>query len=61
MCRYISGEITSLANLAISLSISLFVIAIAWIFYRPMLGVGLVMAALSPFFYCTVGIYNMQA
>lgn len=58
MSRFVSGEMTSSANLAITISLSLLVIAVAWIFYRPMLGAGLIMAAISPFLYCTFGIYN---
>jgi hypothetical protein len=53
------GDMTSSTNFAISVSVSLLVIAIAWILYRPMLGAGLVAAAISPFFYCTMGMYNI--
>ncbi|XP_063902975.1 transmembrane protein 43 homolog isoform X1 [Zophobas morio] len=53
------GDMTSSTNFAISISVSLLVIAIAWILYRPMLGAGLVAAAISPFFYCTIGMYNI--
>jgi len=52
-------EVTSSANLAISLSVSLLVIATAWFLYRPWLGAALMMAAISPFLYCTMGVYNV--
>ncbi|XP_044266365.1 transmembrane protein 43 homolog isoform X1 [Tribolium madens] len=55
----VAGDMTSSTNFAISASVSLLVIATAWILYRPVLGVGLVAAAISPFFYCTMGMYNI--
>lgn len=54
----ISYDVTASSNFAIALSISLFVISIAWIAYRPMLGFGLMAAAISPFLYCTLGLYS---
>lgn len=53
------SEISSSANLAVSFSIALFVVASAWMFYRPMLGLGLFMASVSPFLYSTMGLYNI--
>ncbi|KAK9879753.1 hypothetical protein WA026_006816 [Henosepilachna vigintioctopunctata] len=49
---------TASSNFIISLSVSLFVISFAWIAYRPMLGAGLLLAAISPFFYCILSLYN---
>lgn len=54
-----TADVTSSTSLVLSVSLSLFVIAAAWIFYRPMLGAGLFMASVSPFLYNTLGIYNM--
>lgn len=54
----ISGDPTSSGNFILSISVSLLVIATAWILYRPMLGAGLLFAAVSPFLYCTLGVYN---
>ncbi|GJQ82190.1 hypothetical protein Trydic_g6018 [Trypoxylus dichotomus] len=51
-------EISSSSNLAISLSVSLLIIAIAWLFYRPMIGVGLILASLSPIIYCSMAFFN---
>ncbi|VEN60862.1 unnamed protein product [Callosobruchus maculatus] len=55
----LTGEATSFGNLVLSVSTSLLVIATAWILYRPMLGAGLLVAAISPLFYCTMGFYNV--
>ncbi|XP_044751746.1 transmembrane protein 43 homolog [Coccinella septempunctata] len=55
-----SEEISNYSNLMITLSVALFVIAMAWIAYRPMLGVALLMAAISPFMYCSINLYNMM-
>ncbi|GLV37916.1 uncharacterized protein CBL_06382 [Carabus blaptoides fortunei] len=56
--RMISNEVTTSANVAYSFSVSLTVISVAWILYRPALGAGLLMAAISPFMYCAMGVYN---
>lgn len=55
----ISGEATSFGNIILAFSISLIVIATAWMLYRPMLGAGLLFAAFSPLLYCTMGVYNV--
>lgn len=52
-------EITSSTNLALAVSVSLVVIATAWFVYRPWLGAALIMAAISPFLYCIMGLYNV--
>ncbi|KAB0798694.1 hypothetical protein PPYR_09687 [Photinus pyralis] len=52
-------EITSSTYLTLAMSISLFVIAIAWFVYRPWVGAALVMAAVSPFVYCVMGLYSV--
>lgn len=57
--KLIPSDVTSSANLAIAFSVSLFVISTAWMFYRPMLGAGLLMASVSPFLYHTMGFYNI--
>lgn len=57
--RIITSDVTSSANLAIAFSVSLFVISTAWMFYRPMMGAGLLMAAVSPFLYHTMGFFNI--
>lgn len=54
----IANEVTTSANVAYSFSVSLTVISVAWILYRPALGAGLLMAAISPFMYCAMGVYN---
>ncbi|KAG5896399.1 hypothetical protein JTB14_009604 [Gonioctena quinquepunctata] len=56
---FISGEATSFGNILLAFSVSLIVIATAWILYRPMLGAGLLFAAVSPLLYCTLGIFNI--
>lgn len=53
------SEVTSSANLVIAFSVALFVIATAWMFYRPMLGAGLLMASVSPVLYGTMGLHNI--
>ncbi|CAG9825569.1 unnamed protein product [Phaedon cochleariae] len=54
----LSGDPTSSNTIIFSFSLSLMVIATAWVFYRPMLGAGLIFAAISPLLYCTMGVYN---
>ncbi|CAG9863525.1 unnamed protein product [Phyllotreta striolata] len=58
--NFYSGEATSFANIVLAVSVALCVIATAWIIYRPMLGASLFFAAVSPFLYLTMGIYNAQ-
>lgn len=53
-----SDEISNYSNILISLSVALFVIALAWIAYRPMIGVAMIMASISPFMYCTINLYE---
>lgn len=52
------NEISLSSNLAISVSISLLIMSIAWLFYRPMIGIGLILAALSPIIYCSMTFFN---
>lgn len=56
--RMIANDVTTTCNFAFSFSISMSVISIAWVLYRPALGAGLLMAAVSPIMYCAMGIYN---
>ncbi|KAJ8942859.1 hypothetical protein NQ314_009921 [Rhamnusium bicolor] len=58
LSNIISGEATSFGNIILSISVALIVIATAWMLYRPMLGAGLLFAAISPFLYCAMGVYN---
>ncbi|XP_023027107.1 transmembrane protein 43 [Leptinotarsa decemlineata] len=55
---FITGDPMSLGNVLLAISVSLVVIATAWILYRPMLGAGLLLAAVSPLLY-TVGVYDV--
>lgn len=57
--RVLSDDVTFMGNLTASFSLGLFVIAAAWIFYRPVLGAGLLMASVSPFLYSVMGLYNI--
>ncbi|KAJ8978169.1 hypothetical protein NQ317_009657 [Molorchus minor] len=54
----ISAGVNFTGNFILSISISLIVIATAWMLYRPMLGASLLLAAISPFLYCVAGFYN---
>lgn len=54
----ISGEATDMKNFLVAGSTALFIIAFAWIFYRPMIGASLIFAAISPFLYCILGVYG---
>ncbi|KAJ8920944.1 hypothetical protein NQ315_015737 [Exocentrus adspersus] len=58
LSNIVSGEASSFGNMVLAVSLSLLVIATAWMFYRPMLGMGLIFAAVSPFLYCMMGVYN---
>ncbi|GAB0089911.1 Transmembrane protein 43 homolog [Sergentomyia squamirostris] len=48
------------ANFIMSFSLALLITSLAWAFHRPWIGVGLLLAAASPFLYCTrgVGLYQ---
>lgn len=56
--RLIANEVTVSCNFAFSFSVSMSVISIAWVLYRPALGAGLLMAAISPIMYGAMGFYN---
>ncbi|KAI4464392.1 hypothetical protein MML48_3g00006703 [Holotrichia oblita] len=56
--QFAQQEISSSSNLAISLSVSLLVISVTWVFYRPMIAIGLVLASLSPIIYCSMAFFN---
>lgn len=58
--NFYNGEATSFANIVLAFSVALCVIATAWIMYRPMLGASLFFAAVSPFLYLMMGVYNEQ-
>ncbi|KAJ8960820.1 hypothetical protein NQ318_020116 [Aromia moschata] len=55
LSNLISGEANSFGNVVLAMSVSLIIIATAWMLYRPMLGAGLLIAAVSPLLYCTLG------
>lgn len=44
-------------NILLSLSMTLFIISIAWVFLRPFLGIGILCAAASPFVFCARRFY----
>lgn len=46
------------ATLSLSLSVALLVTAVAWVLHRPVVGVSLAAASVSPFFYYAVALYN---
>jgi Flp pilus assembly protein TadB len=48
------------ANLTLSFSTALCLISVAWIFHRPWLGAGLLLAATSPFLYLVRGALHYQ-
>ncbi|XP_066143904.1 transmembrane protein 43 homolog [Euwallacea fornicatus] len=54
----ISGEAIDGMNFLVAGSIALFVIALAWVAHRPLLGMSLIFASFSPFFYCLMGVYG---
>ncbi|XP_056645449.1 transmembrane protein 43 homolog isoform X2 [Diorhabda sublineata] len=56
--NFFSGDSLSFGNIVLAFSLALCVIATAWIMYRPMLGASLFFAAVSPFLYYTMGVYN---
>ncbi|XP_055625694.1 transmembrane protein 43 homolog [Toxorhynchites rutilus septentrionalis] len=45
-------------NLMMSFSLALAIISFAWIIHRPMLGGGILVAAVSPFLYCARSLFN---
>ncbi|CAG9835212.1 unnamed protein product [Diabrotica balteata] len=53
---FYSGDPLSFSNLVLAFSVTLCVVATAWIMYRPMLGASLFFAAVSPFLYYTMGL-----
>lgn len=56
--RISSQGVTTSWNFLFSFSVALTVISVAWIAYRPALGAGLLMAAVSPMMYSIIGVYN---
>lgn len=42
-------------TMSVSMSISLLVIGFAWVWYRPVIGLGLALASILPFMYSTMG------
>ncbi|XP_071438753.1 transmembrane protein 43 homolog isoform X1 [Hetaerina americana] len=48
-------------NLAVSLSVSLLIIGVAWIWYRPALGFILVLISAIPFTYSTIKLYRKDS
>lgn len=42
-------------TMSVSMSISLLVIGFAWVWYRPVIGLGLALASVLPFMYSTYG------
>lgn len=58
LSNIISGEATDVKNFLVAGSVALFIIAFAWIAYRPVIGASLIFAAISPFLYCIMGVYG---
>lgn len=55
----ITGDATDGRNVLLAGSTALFVIALAWILHRPVMGASLILAAVSPFLYCLMGLYGL--
>jgi hypothetical protein len=53
----ILSEIISIEyfTMSISMSMSLLIIGLAWIWFRPIIGLALAIASFFPFFYSTIG------
>ncbi|KAL1513720.1 hypothetical protein ABEB36_003092 [Hypothenemus hampei] len=54
----ISGEAIDGRNCFLAGSIALFVIALAWVLHRPVLGMSLIFVAVSPLLYGVTGVYG---
>lgn len=53
LCRFSPDPVDPIkGNLLLSISITLFIISIAWVFLRPFFGIGILFAAASPFIFC---------
>ena len=58
LSRLVVNDITSSINFGVSVSVSLLIISVAWILYRPMIGMGLVVASISPILYYSMAFVN---